>query len=248
MKIALVLGVAVALCGSAPDEELDKAAAKAAEMAKYAFKLTSKIEGMGGGGGGGGGAGARPTDCKVDKDVAIEIKAGDQTAYKKGEVLVYKEGDAWKKYERQQGGGGGGGQGGNRSARTMGLLAGLRTPHEMLADFGKKLKEVKKAEAKENECTVFSGDLTDEAAKDLGRLGGRGGGGGGGAEFTYSGNAKLWVNAEGAIVKFEIFTNAKGKIRDRDMDIKATRTYEISDVGSAKVEVPEDAAKVLNGQ
>jgi hypothetical protein len=240
MKSLLCLGVVIGLCGWAPDDEFDKATAKAAGMAKYGFKLTVKSEG--GGGGGGGGRGMPPADVKVDKDIAAEIKAGENTAYKKGDVLVYKEGESWKKYERQQGGGQ---QGQNKQQAALRALQGLKLPHEVLAEFGKKLKEVKKAEAKENDCTVFSGELTDEAAKELGALGGRGGGGGQAGGLTYAGSGKFWVNADGTIVKFEILINAKGKIRDKDVDIKSTRTYEISDVDNVKLEVPEDVTKIL---
>ena len=246
MKTVLSLGAVIALCAWTPDDDFDKATAKAAGMSKYAVKLTSKIEGMPGGGGGGGGGGAQPADVKVDKDVAAEIKSGEQTVYKKGDTLVYKDGETWKKYERQQGGGGG--QGGNRATRGLRLLQGLKLPHEMLADFGKKMKEVKKADEKDNDCTVYSGDLTDEGAKELGALGGRGGGGGGqGGGFTFTGTAKFWVNAEGTIVKYEIFINGKGKIREQDVDLKSTRTYEISEIDNVKLEVPEEVTKILGG-
>ncbi len=230
MKTMLLAGIAALVCAT-PDDDLDKACAKAAEMGKYGFKLTTKIEGMKG-------ADSQPLEVKVDKDLATEIK-GQQTSYKKGETLVIKEGEEWKKYERTKPAQGD--KEARRAGAAMAMLAGLRVPHEILADFGKKLKEVKKAEEKENDCAVYSGDLTDEAAKELGAMGkGKNAG-----DLSYSGSAKLWINAEGAIVKFELNTAATGTVKEKDINIKATRTYEIGEVGTVKIEIPEEVLKIL---
>lgn len=95
---------------------------------------------------------------------------------------------------------------------------------------------------------TYSGELTPEGARDLGSpgRGRRPGQGRGQGELTFAGSVKISVDSDGVVVKLEISTKASGKIRDREIDAKTTRTYEISEVGSAKVEIPEEAAKLFS--
>jgi hypothetical protein len=230
MKIALCVGVVIALCGWTRDEDFDKAATKAAGMSKYAFKLTVKSEG-------GQGRGLPPADVKVDKDLAAEIKAGDTTVYKKGETLVVKEGEEWKKYERVKGA-----KGDRKNPSPAVILEAVKLPHEEIAEFEKKFKEAKKADEKDNGCTVFSGELTEQGASSLGNAGGKGK-----AQMSFTGTAKVWVNADGLVVKYSADLTGKGKRKDQDVEVKVTRTVELSDFGTAKVEVPEGAKKLFAG-
>jgi hypothetical protein len=244
VKIGLAVLVGWALVGRAADDELDKALEKAAAMDNYTFTATNKIEGMGGGGGGGGG-GAPTVTIKIQKDTPWQVKLGEKEAYKKGETVVSKGDEGWKKVERPQGGGGGGNRPSREQMQLLGLLR-LKGAHETLKEFGKKFKEVKSEAGEGSKC--FSGELTAEAAKELGAVGGRGGGGGGGqgSQLEYTGSARIWVNGDGAVIKYEVVTEGKGKIRDRDVTIKRTQTVEISEVGSTKYDVPEEAMKALS--
>ena len=47
------------------------------------------------------------------------------------------------------------------------------------------------------------------------------------------------------LTKYELKTFAKITFQDEERDIDRTTTTEITDVGSTKVEVPEDAKKKL---
>jgi hypothetical protein len=235
------------VAGRAADDELDKAAAKAGEMGNYTCTVTTKMEGGGGGGGGGQGA-AQPVEMNIKADAPIHLKSGEVDAYRKGEVLVVKEGETWKKLERQ----GGGGQGGERpDRRTMAAmrLRGVRAPHEVLKELkSSAFKEVKREDGEGGR--VFSGELTEEALKALRPQGRRGGGGGQDRPAPKStGNAKIWVNGDGAITKYEVHVESTFKNRDdEDVTTKFTSTVEIKEVGSTKYEVPEDAAKLFEAR
>ncbi|HEY3226723.1 MAG TPA: hypothetical protein VGK61_07010 [Planctomycetota bacterium] len=242
-KLMVVAALAMAFAPAA-DEDLDKAAAKAAEMGNYSCKIATKMEG-----GGGGGATAAPVELQIKPDAPWHIKSGETEAYRKGEALAVKDKETWKKLERPEGGQGGGRP--DRATMNAFRLRGVRAPHEILKDLkSDQFKEVKREDAEGGRC--FSGDLTAEAAKKFGAVGGgrRGGGGGGDRppEGEYSGRAKVWVNGDGAVTKYEIYTEGKVKVREEERTIKRTVTVEISDVGSTKYEVPEDAAKALEGK
>ncbi|HLK54391.1 MAG TPA: hypothetical protein VKU42_13115, partial [Candidatus Angelobacter sp.] len=94
---------------------------------------------------------------------------------------------------------------------------------------------------------LFTGDLTPEAAKDL---------------MTYKprrgpappppkdakGSVKFWVK-DGALTKFESHLEAKVTFGDQeDQPFEMTRTVEIQNVGTTKVEVPAEAKKKLESK
>ena len=60
-----------------------------------------------------------------------------------------------------------------------------------------------------------------------------------------SGKAKITVDKDGNIVKVEIEGKASGKMRDRDVNLTITKTVEFKNIGSTKVEIPEEAKKAL---
>ena len=221
MVKALMVATAC-LLAAVPDEDLDKAAAKASEMGNYT--CTVKIEG-------GRGAGGSVT-LKVQPDSAQYLKGAEVEGYRKGEKLVTKEGDAWKVAEKPQKPAEGGKP--DKKAVALAMLAKMKAPHEALKGIGEKIKDVKRADSDGGRC--YSGDLTAEAARDFGS-----GGMAKGDKAEFTGTAKIWTNGDGVITKYEIATTMKAK----EKDITKTVTVEISDVGSTKYEVPEDAKKAL---
>ena len=244
-KVMLAVAAAIAF-GRAADDDLDKAAAKAAEMGNYSCTITTKMEGGGGGGGGGGGqGGAQPVEMNIKADAPIHLKSGEIEAYRKGDVLAAKEGETWKRVERPERGQGGG-ERPDRKAMAVQRLRGVRAPHEVLKELkSSAFKEVKREDTEGSR--VFSGDLTEEALKALRPAGRRGGGGGGDRPQPKStGTAKIWVNGDGAVTKFEVHVESTFKNRDdEDVTTKFTQTVEIKDIGSTKYDVPEEAAKIF---
>lgn len=223
------------------DDDLAAAAKKAAEMTNYTFRLEAKGEGNLGKGGG------KPLSVTGHYDGSVICFKSKSDAYRKGDTLVVQDQDGnWSKVEPPQKGGGKpeGGQKpeGDKGQRGGKMLQMVRAPHEECAEFETKFKEVSKAE--ESGFSVFSGPLTDEAALDFSPR--RPGGGGGKAQLATSGSAKVWVDGQGNIAKYEITVTMKGTIKDKEIDATITRTVEISEVGSTKFEVPEGASKLLN--
>ena len=246
-KLMAVLAASL-LLGRAADDDLDKAAAKAAEMGNYTATITTKMEGGGGGGGGGDARAPQPVEMNVKADAPVHLKSGEIEAYRKGDAMAVKSGETWKRLEAPQRGQGGGGERPDRATMAAQRLRSVRAPHEVLKELkSAAFKEVKKEDG--DGGRIFSGDLTDEALKALRPAGRRGGQGGGGADRPApksTGTAKIWVNGDGAVTKYEIHTETTSKNRDdEDVTLKFTSTVEIKDVGTTKYDVPEDASKVF---
>jgi len=243
MKMLLALGAALVLAGS-PDEDLDKATAKAAEMVNYSCTITTKMEGGGGGGGGGGGRGMPAVELQIKADAPWHVKAGELEVYKKGEALAVKDGETWKKLGRPERPAEG--ERPDRRAMAAQMLRGVRGPHETLKEIkSSSFKEVKREDSEGGRC--YSGELTEEALKGFAQRR-RGGGGDGGDRPApkSTGNAKIWVNGDGAVTKYEVYIESTFMGRnDEEVTTKRTTTIEIRDIGSTKYEVPEAAAKAL---
>ena len=191
-----------------------------------------------------------PTTGKIDKEgcIYLTMKRADDTTFEavvKGEKIAVKTQDGWQSGEelRQAGAGG---QGRGRGGFMARNLQNTKPPAVEAGNLADKAKELKKAD---DGC--YSGDLTEDGAKELltrGR-GGRGGQGGQappppvGAKATI----KFWLK-EGALVKYEY--NVQGKITvgqdQQEREINRTVTVEVKDVGTTKLEVPEEAKKKLS--
>jgi hypothetical protein len=91
---------------------------------------------------------------------------------------------------------------------------------------------------------VYSGDLTEEGAKALLTMGFRRPGGQG--PSNAKGSVKFWIK-DGGLSKYETKVSGKRQNQNGDeIDIERTTTTEIKDVGSTKVEVPDEAKKKLS--
>jgi hypothetical protein len=223
MTIAMM--TAALLAAQSAGEELAAAAKKSAETTSYSFKATVPGRGKNAPG---------PVEGKYEKDQPVALKSGALEAFRKGGLLVYKEGEEWKRAEKKKGE--------KRADPTLALQA-VRLPHEELEGVDKYFQTVEKAEAKENDCTVYSGALAETAAASLASGGAKTANKA--AALKYSGTGKVWVNADGRIVKYEFKIKAAGERNGKTIDQSIDRTVEISDVGSAKVEIPEGAKKAL---
>ena len=85
----------------------------------------------------------------------------------------------------------------------------------------------------------ITGDLTADAAKEL--LSFRGGN----ATVTQpKGSVTFWL-ADGKLVKFQTHVTGTVTFNNNDRDVDRTTTTEIKEVGSTKVEVPDEAKKKL---
>lgn len=237
--------MAAALLGEAPDAKEDLLAAikKLAEASGYAWTSTPKNNAPDAGGGQGGRrrTGAGPGEGKTEKDGAawVSMKVGEASveALVKGDKVAVKSGAEWKAAPELQGGG----QQGRPDPAAMIArgLRGFKTPAATAEGLVAQAREIK-AEAE----GLYTAELTEEGAKELlagglGRPGGQGP-----AVADAKGAAKFWVK-DGVLVKVEQTVSGKMTFGQREVPVDRTTTVDIKDVGSTKVEIPEEAKAKL---
>ncbi|HEY1663521.1 MAG TPA: hypothetical protein VGI03_13975 [Verrucomicrobiae bacterium] len=172
-----------------------------------------------------------PTDGKIANgviSVSTSFGGNDMKYFIKGtNAAVYSEDNGWQSLNEmtnQQGPG-----------RFMGrMLRNFQTPAMQATNLLANAKPLTK------DGDAYSADLTDDGAKAL--LTFRRGG-----QSTVSnakGSVKFWV-ANGMLTKFESKVTGTVSYNGNDVDVNRDTTVVISDVGSTKIDVPDDAQKKL---
>ncbi|GEM_PF-3023966 len=233
-KIAVALSLVLACVSIARADEKDevgKASKKATEMPSYAFKVALELEGVPWANGPIEFTGAFNRDTATY--VKGEVMGQEFEAYRRGEKTVVKRDGEWQLSER------GGGRG-------MGMMSrALKSPHDELKDMEKRFKEVKKGEKKTidgKECIAYEGDLTAEGLKDLLPMG-RGMQNMGDTEM--SGKAKVWIDEEGTLRRYEITANVSFSFQGNPVEMKIARAIDLTGIGDTKVEVPKEVADLF---
>ena len=235
--VALLAGSAIA--ADAKDEVKD-AVKKLADAPNYSWKQTTEIGG-GGGGGGGGRFRPGPTEGKSEKDgysvITYSMQNNTMEAVVKDKKAVIKTEDGWQTLEEATADNGGGGQ--PNPARFLAFrLRNFKTPAQQAEDACSKVHELKK------EGDAYEGELSEEAIKEM--LPRRGRPGGEPPQISNAkGNVKVWLK-DGVLSKAAFHITATVSTPNGDRDIDTTTTTEITDVGSTKVTVPEEAKKKLS--
>lgn len=246
MKTPLIVIIAslMALASYAgPKEDVQTAAAKLADAPCYTWTTTTSIEG----------AQNAPSVVtgKADKGgfaVITQARENNTTmAVLKGDKGVVKTESGWQTGEELRaaaqanagGGGGAGGRGGMRGAQ----LLRIALPAGEAARLASKATELKATDG------AIAGDLSPEAAKELVTLGrGRPGNAGGQGQAPEvkdaKGSVKYWLK-DGALVKMQVQVSGTVAGRNGERTMARTTTHEFKDVGTTKVEVPEEAKKKL---
>ncbi len=227
--IALSALVVVALADA--KEDVKAAAKKVTDAPAYTWTTTTEIEG------------AQWTPATITGKalkggpavITSEREGQVTTAVVHGEKGAVKTDDGWKSAEelRNAGGGGGGGRGGRGA-----MLLRTRPPADEAARIADKAKELKAADG------VVSGDLTEEGAKELATQGRARAGGQAIEARNAKGSVKYWIK-DGQLSKMQLKVAATMTVNGEDRDMARTTTYEIKDVGSTTVAVPDDAKKAL---
>ena len=233
--LTLVAGSLIA-ADSGPKEDVKAAAVKLAAKSNYSWKTT--VEAAGGGGGGRFRPG--PTEGKTEKDgfTFLSMTRGDNTmeAVLKGGKGALKTPDGWKSLAEATEGG----AGQPNPARFIGrMLQNFKTPAAQAEDLAAKAKELKKSD------DAFTGELTEEGAKELLTFGPRPGGGNAPTPSNAKGSVKFWVK-DGVLAKYEFKVQGTINFNGNDVDVDRTTAVEIKDIGSTKVDVPEEAKKKLS--
>jgi hypothetical protein len=235
LTTTLLSALSLSTCFGGPKEDVQAAVGKLTDAANYTWTSTTAIEGAQFGPG--------TVTGKAEKGgyaVLTQEREGNTTvAVRKGEMGVVKTDEGWKTAEQlraaaQNGGGGGGGGGLRGAALLRSPLPGAEAA--LLAD---KAKELVAAEG------AIGGDLTEAGAKEM-MIIGRGRPGGQTPEVKNAkGSVKYWLK-DGVVSKMQVKVSGTMAGRDgSDRDITRTTTYEFKDLGTTKVEVPEDAKKQL---
>jgi hypothetical protein len=227
----LVAGV-VALGAAEPKEAVKQAIDKLKAQPNYSW--TAKLEMPGSQFTPG------PTKGQTQKDgftlITQEMNDNTAEAVLKGEKAAVKVEDEWKLASELEPGGG------NRGAFMARILARTKPAAEEAADLLGKVKDLKPGEA-----GLCSGDLTEEAAKDLLTMGRRRPNADNAPPppKNAKGSVKFWVK-DGMLFKYESTIEGTVTFREEERDVKRIRTVEIQDVGKTKVDVPAEAKKKLS--
>lgn len=244
--IAFSITAVAALAG--PSEEAAAAAKKLAAAPNYGWTRTTEIANSQ--------FPSMPVEGQTEKGgftvTTASFNGNSFQTVRKGEqfAMQNREG-AWTTMEemRQQfanggGAGGQGGRGGGRGGFGFGFGGGGQAnPAEESAMLASKIKDAKLADG------AIVGTLSAEDVAPLLSFGGRGGRGQGGqtppAPKNASGTVKFWVK-DGALVKYVVTVKGTVTIPGGDeRDVERTTTTELKNVGSTKVDVPEEAKKKL---
>jgi len=234
-SVLLVLAASASAAAFDDKDDLKAAARKLSEAPNYSWTSTSKNNAENAGAPARFGSG--PVEGKSEKDGVtwVQMKQGENSfeAAFKGEKFAMKIKDMWM--------GAGDAPGGAQPGRP-----------DMSAMMGRMLKNIKpgakgveesidKIENLKNEGDgVYSGTFTPEAAKDQLAPPGV-------PNVTSTdakGSIKFWVK-DGRLAKIESTLQGKMTIGQREREINRTTTTEFKDVGSTKIELPEEAKKKL---
>jgi hypothetical protein len=222
-----VLALPALVATAAPKDDVQAAAKKLADTGSYSWHQATE------------GGFSSTTDGKIQKDgtASLKLTFGDNSreVLIKGGKAAVKTDDGWKSSAELQDA-----QGPERFMARM--ATGFRPPATQAEEVLAKLKDLKKGDD-----NSYSADLTEEGAKELMTFGRRRT-----ADANQQGpqiqgakgNVKFWTK-DGALSKMQYTVEGKMTINGEDRDLNRTTTTEISDVGSAKVEIPADAKSKL---
>lgn len=228
MKGRMAIGVLALFAGSilAADggkEEVKNAAKGLGDKTNYSWATTTE--------------GTRPgtSQGKTEKGgvtcVNLKIRDNDIEIYLKGDKGAIKAQDGWKSLSEAAEGGGNG-------ERLTRMVKSMKTPAAEVAELVDKVKELKKDD------DALAGDLTDEGAKAVLAAAARRAGAN--AEPTEAkGSLKVWIK-DGVISKYQFKLEGKLNINGNETPVERTTTVEIKDVGSTKIELPDDAKQKLS--
>jgi len=229
---SLMLASSVFAADTNTTDKVKAALAKLKAAANYSWTTTLKIADMPFTPG--------PVKGKAGKDgfalVSQEMNDNTLEAVIKGDKVALKNEGQWQLIDEADG--------------FVAMMGGWLTANgTAVEEAGKLLENVNELQAGEGD--LFSGDFTSEGAKSLMTFRPRGANAGPTppAPKNAKGSVKFWIK-DGALTKFE--SHLRGTIafgpdqEEREMD--TTRTVEIQDVGTTKIEVPADAQKKLEAK
>lgn len=238
MKTTILFVLLGAMPLMAADLANDVKAATKKLSNNYSWKSTSESAGGGSGRSRFGG----PTEGKTDAGVTqLSMTRGESTieAVLKGEKGAIKTAEGWKSLAEAAEAGGEGGAGRGSARFTARMLQNYKAPAAEAEDLIGKAKDLKK------DGEAYAGTLSAEDVKALMSRGFRRPGSDAPEVADPKGTVKFWLK-EGALSKYQYNVQGKMTFNNNDVDINRTTTVEIKDVGTTKLNVPEEAKKKLS--
>ena len=235
MKTSHLLSATFLLAGllfaadPSPKDEVAAAAKKLGDASGYSWKATTVVP-----------ESSRfrpgPTEGKTEKDgfTHLAVSMGDNTtlAVMKGDKAVVSNPEGgWQTLAELDS------AEGPARFRAMAVRA-FKAPVTQVAELVAGARELAK------DGDAWTGELTEDAAKTLLSFGRRAGGGDAPSVSNAKCAVKIWLK-DGALSKYETKVSGKVTFNGNERDVDRTTTVEIKDVGTTKVEVPEEAKKKL---
>jgi hypothetical protein len=204
---------------------LNKAVKTSAALKSYSFQIDERP--------GQGSAGV--FQGKYEQGKPIFFLADKIELFKKGEVLVYKDQGKWERSRT-----------GRLSdpLRVLGAVAkvrGARLPHEELPVLAKALTGIKLVEVEPRGTVyagVYQGELKEADARRLVPKSLE--------QVAQKGQAKIWVGLDGQVHKYSLTIPVQGRQGNVEINGKVTRSVLLTDRGTAKITVPDEAKKALD--
>jgi hypothetical protein len=238
MKKHLLLGMVTLVAGSlfaadsSPKDTVTGAAAALGREANYSWH--TKVASPGGGRFGG------PSDGKTEKGgyTTISMVRNDTTtlAVLKGtNGAINTPDNGWQSFQDATADNGGGF---NPTMFLVRMLQNAKTPDQQAATLANSAADLKLG------TNGISGKLTEAGAKSLLTFGRPGNDDNGPTVSNPAGSVTFWVT-DGKLVKYEFHVSGTVSFNGNDRDIDRTTTVAISDVGTTKVSVSDEAKKKL---
>ena len=226
-------------------DEVNNAIKKLSGKGNYSWTSTSKRPERPAGDDSGRRGGPSTSNGKTADGLVLTSRTfGDRKfeTLRKGEKFAFKRENEWTVPEpRATGDAPAGGQG-QRRGRSFGRSSRSSAPAARAAELLEKVGELKK------DGDFFSGPLTEEGAKSLLSFGGGRRGGGDNADRPapkgVKASAKFWIK-DGVLAKYETSVAGSISFNGNERDLSSVTTVEIKDVGSTKIDVPDDIKKKL---
>jgi hypothetical protein len=239
MKKDLLFGMIMLVAGSlfaadaTPKDTVTSAAAALGGQANYSWHSTVASAG-------GNRRFTGPTDGKTEKGgyTWLSMVRGDSTnlaVFKGTNGAINTPDNGWQSFTEASADDGGGF---NPRTFLVRMLQNFKTPDQQAAMLANQ------AAALKMDTNGISGDLTEDGAKAMLMFGRPSAGTDGPTVSNAKGSVTFWVT-DGKLVKYQFHVSGTISFNGNDRDVDRTTTIEITDVGTTKIVVPDDAKKKL---
>ena len=237
MKKTLLIGLASALAAtgllaadSSPKDKLNNAAKQLTDKPNYSWTTATKEAD-----GSSGRLGEIAGKTEKGNLTFLSFTPGGLPVevYMKGTNGVAKVLEGWQTFDEIA-------QTSGAATMIIRFLRSYKAPAAQSVSLADSVKELKEADG------ALSGELKEEALNEMLLFGSRRREGDDAPKTSDAkGSVKFWLK-DGAISKYEISIQGKVTAGERSRDINRTMTTEIKDIGTTKIEVPEEAKQKIS--